>query len=67
MDEVENQCHASEVLRLQGTLLGVYCSFSYSSQALHKGLLPGSSLLPPINTCKKMDYWTVKTCIYWVK
>lgn len=47
--------------------LGVYSSFNYSSQALRKGLLPGKSLLPSINTCRKMDYEAVKTFIYRVK
>lgn len=67
MDEVKNQCHTSEVLRLQGTLFGVYSSFNYSSQTLREGLLPGLSLLLSINTCKKMDYEAVKAFICGVK
>lgn len=39
MDEVENQCQASDILTLQGTLLCVYSSFNCSSQTLCKGVI----------------------------
>lgn len=45
MDELEKQIYTSEVLGFQGTSLGVYFSFNYSSQATHKGLFPGSGVL----------------------
>lgn len=67
MDELEKQIHTSEVLGFQGTSLGVYLNFNYSSQATHKGLLPGSGVLAIINTCKKMDYEVVKTFINRIK
>lgn len=61
MEQAKKQRYASAALRPQAALLSVYPSFISSSQALCQVLLPPSSSLPLIYTCKKIHYEAAKT------